>query len=191
MEGGVLSLTPSEESAGKQFAQSATEVCRLIENRAQWSGAAFVRRLLEVLLPLYVSATAIPAVEPGDDEDESSRVSHEEWSALFGALGEHLGSYAHYWEIYDPITLEPDDPVAGNLADDLADIYRDLQDGLQSWQHWEAEKRRNALWQWRFGFESHWGAHAADALRAVHWLLYEHHIEAAESIDGAPPGEDA
>ena len=142
-------------------------------------------------MPLYASASAIPNVEPGDDEEPLSRLTHAQWSALFGALGEHLGLHSHYWEIYDPIKLEPDDPVAGNLADDLADIYRDLHEGLQDWQHWESRRRQNALWQWRLSFQSHWGAHAADALRAIHWLLYEHHIEHVEPEGDAPLGEDA
>jgi uncharacterized protein DUF5063 len=134
---------------------------------------------------------AIPAVEPADDSAPSSRLTHEEWSALFKALGEHLGPYALYWDVYDPTKLEPDDPVAGSLADDLADIYRDLQDGLRDWGHQDVDRRRNALWQWRFSFESHWGAHAVDAIRAIHWFLNEHYVEAEEAGSDAPPGGDA
>ncbi len=29
------------------------------------------------------------------------------------------------------------------------------------------------IWDWRFGFYSHWGDHATSALRTIHALLHE------------------
>jgi hypothetical protein len=54
----------------------------------------------------------------------------------------------------------------GDLNDDVADIYRDLAEGLfiahyVSWN--EAER------YWRHSFRYHWGAHATSALRALYW----------------------
>jgi hypothetical protein len=134
---------------------------------------------------------AIPDLAPADDNAPSSALTHDEWAALFSDLSSQLGEYARYWEVYDPIRPEPDDPTAGNLADDLADIYRDLRDSLVGWRHWEAEQRQNALWPWRFNFQGHWGAHAVDAARAIHWLLHEHYIEVAERDSEDSIDEDA
>ena len=54
-----------------------------------------------------------------------------------------------------------------SLADDLVDIYQDLW-ALQS------ETRREVLdaWDLRFAFSHHWGAHAAQAILATHWLVH-------------------
>jgi hypothetical protein len=30
------------------------------------------------------------------------------------------------------------------------------------------------IWEWEFGFETHWGEHATNAIRALYWLLYNH-----------------
>jgi Domain of unknown function (DUF5063) len=59
-------------------------------------------------------------------------------------------------------------PVMGSLADDAADIYRDLRGGLSLID--VDGGLDNAVWEWQFGFEYHWGVHAASALYALHSL---------------------
>jgi hypothetical protein len=73
-----------------------------------------------------------------------------------------------YWEIFNPITDSPEEPVAGSLVDDLSDIYRDVARGLVLF---ESGERAEALWQWGFNFRTHWGEHATGALRALHAYL--------------------
>ncbi|MDF2697718.1 MAG: hypothetical protein K0S65_6101, partial [Labilithrix sp.] len=68
-----------------------------------------------------------------------------------------------YWEVFDPYQHE--DLVAGSLSDDVLDTYRDVRRGF--W-FWEQNEVANAVWEWRFHFQSHWGDHAIDALRALH-----------------------
>jgi len=74
-----------------------------------------------------------------------------------------------YWEIYDP--YEDEKPVCGSLADDFADIYRDLTAGIVLYQRASRESVQEAVWQWKFGFETHWGRHAVDSLRALHCVI--------------------
>ncbi|HJV62984.1 MAG TPA: DUF5063 domain-containing protein, partial [Albitalea sp.] len=55
-----------------------------------------------------------------------------------------------------------------DLADDLVDIYRDVATGL----HWHRIGRvDDALWEWGFNFQAHWGEHASSAIRALHCYL--------------------
>jgi hypothetical protein len=70
-----------------------------------------------------------------------------------------------YWEVFDPYDHDDNQPVAGSLADDALDVYRDIRRGLALW---DASRTRNAIWEWRFHFDVHWGDHATDALRALH-----------------------
>jgi hypothetical protein len=44
----------------------------------------------------------------------------------------------------------------GDAIDDLGDIAKDLQEVAWCWQNTSIE---DALWHFRFGFESHWGEH--------------------------------
>ncbi|MFE7505205.1 DUF5063 domain-containing protein [Promicromonospora sp. NPDC057488] len=48
----------------------------------------------------------------------------------------------------------------------MADIWRDLRSGLD-WLDSGADPA-DVLWDWRFGFETHWGRHATHALHALH-----------------------
>jgi len=73
----------------------------------------------------------------------------------------------HYSEIFSPLVPQ-DEPVVGDLADDLRDIYGHLAAGL--YLH-ECGKIDDALWEWGFNFQAHWGEHASSAIRALHCYL--------------------
>src|SRR5262245_3334354 len=46
---------------------------------------------------------------------------------------------------------------------------------LDALNKYRAGRRAQALWEWGFGFEHHWGRHAAGAIRALHcWLVVRH-----------------
>ena len=107
------------------------------------------------LIALYAAATWLP-VNPDGGDVEAPRVE-----AL--ANPPEFGDRDFYWEVFDPYELT--EPVGGSLSDDLYDVYRDLQRGLVLWDAWH---RVEALWQWRFHFDAHWGDHVVDALRALH-----------------------
>ncbi len=68
--------------------------------------------------------------------------------------------------------MPPEEPVVGNLADDLSDIFNDVDRGLLAF---EAGRREEAVWEWGFYLAHHWGDHATSAIRALHcWLAREH-----------------
>ena len=61
-----------------------------------------------------------------------------------------------------------EDPVVGDLSDDLSDIFRDVTCGLRAFDKGDLD---NAMWEWQFGLAHHWGAHATAAIRVLHmWL---------------------
>lgn len=73
----------------------------------------------------------------------------------------------HYSEIFSPL-VPPDEPVVGDLADDLVNIYREVSAGLVLY---EAGRVDDAIWQWAFNFQTQWGKHASSAIRALHCYL--------------------
>jgi hypothetical protein len=120
-------------------------------------------------------------IEESEEEEEESdyvipstpdpdRMPSGEWMATWRALGKHLGDRKYYQEMFAPYKLEDKEPVVGDLADDLADIYRDLADGLAKWRRGE---REGAAWAWQFQFACHWGEHLTSALRALHALAFD------------------
>ena len=83
--------------------------------------------------------------------------------------------FRYYSEIFNNLVVPAEEPVTGNLVDDVADMYGEIAPGLVLYR---AGKREEAADHWRFWFASHWGEHATSALRAVWSFLAER--------DGAP-----
>lgn len=81
-----------------------------------------------------------------------------------------LGDWDLYWQVFDP--TKDNKAIYGTLADDIADIYRDLKQGLILKEAHQAPPE-DIIGDWRLGFYSHWGKHAIDALRTIHFLLAE------------------
>ena len=91
-----------------------------------------------------------------------------------GRLCAQLGHDAWYWMYFEPMKtqVEKAEPVGGNLADDLADVYRDVATGLRAWDSTDDSPLDEVVFQWlRGGFEIHWGAHAVDALGILHRVV--------------------
>ncbi len=143
-----------------QFAETAGQVCAWLKSPPE--GAEQQLHELRILLAdLHAAVLRLPD-EFDDDAPDSKRRTQKEWESLYDDLQEL--PFNHYREMYDPFT--EDDPVVGSLADDLADIYFDLQDGLEMYR---AGHPIGAAWQWRFLFWHHWGEHLTGAQRAIHW----------------------
>ena len=153
------------KAAAEQFVDVAERFCRLIDRRADVKPGAFLDSAQRLLPELY--ATGI-ALRQGERSDAEYPASADLWQPIYVDLQEKLGRWDVHWEVYHPYRVDPTDPVAGSLADDLASIYQDLQRGLAIWSLRTPKARRDAVWEWRLNFEIHWGHHVLDALRALH-----------------------
>lgn len=60
---------------------------------------------------------------------------------------EKLGDWDPYCQLFDP--TEDSEAIHGTLADDIADIYRDLRDGLVFREAQQGLPDEDALWTWR------------------------------------------
>lgn len=138
------------------FVAQAREYCSSVERAAALPLPERLAVTRLRLLALYTAALDLPSVEPSDE----LACEHEPHIPTnWPGFGEHDA----YLEIFDPYIDEP--PVGGSLSDDVCDVYLDLRRGL--WL-WDAGRTDDAIWEWRFHFEHHWGDHAIDALRALH-----------------------
>jgi hypothetical protein len=63
-----------------------------------------------------------------------------------------------------------EEATVGDLADDIADIFQDVVKGLWYFDH---DQEADAVWEWAFGFQTHWGRHASCAIRTLHAYLAE------------------
>ena len=163
-------------SSVRRFAETAQQYVTFIDSRDSLSRGELLRQT-QVLLPaLYSAALELPDAEPSDEEHEG-RLAQEQWTELCQALEAKIGDRDRYNEIFDPYNSS-DVPVTASLSDDLADIYRDLLEGLSFWRQ---AQTADAVWAWRFNFETHWGEHATGALRAIHTLAYSYDLHESGS----------
>jgi hypothetical protein len=169
-----------ESAAIPPFRSAATRLIDLLRDRKKYSTPDLLHHVHPLLAELYAAGFALPikpesAYEDDDDDldapsPDPARVAQhtERWRAMFIALEDQIGSrWNSYQEIFNPYAEPPEAPVTGSLADDLADIFLDLEDGEELWAEGKFDA---AVWNWRFGFESHWGEHVTSALRALHTL---------------------
>ena len=152
--------THEYETAIDAFAKTAREFCAWAES-PPLTPAAEHFTAARLVAKLYASALDLPVSAPTDAPD-APRVSDDAYRALhkrFGAL-----PFQYYSEMFNPFEFEAA-PVTGDIADDLADIYRDLKYGLWFYEHGHVPA---AVWEWRTTFGFHWGRHATGALLALH-----------------------
>lgn len=139
------------------FVDQARHLCHFVETA---HAQPLLSRLLgarQRLLELYRAAVMLPNVEPPDGIDAGPDPERpKNW------LG--FENFEVYSEVFDPYVNEA--PVAGSLSDDLLDVYCDVRRGLDLWD--QDVPKAAAIWEWRFHFDTHWGDHAIDALRALH-----------------------
>ncbi|MCA1629324.1 MAG: DUF5063 domain-containing protein, partial [Acidobacteria bacterium] len=121
-----------------------------------------MRRAQMFLSELHLAAIALPDL--GCGEDYEVKCSQKAWSYVVNKFAQL--PLSGYWDVFDP--LKEEQPVFNSLNDDLADIYRDVKEGLTLFdQQYVVE----AVWEWRFNFQIHWGHHLVGAQRALHQFL--------------------
>ena len=148
------------------FARTAQEFCVWVGKPGKDSHQALIEVQRHVAR-LHAAALDLPAVHwPSYEVDDVEDISNSELSKVERRLSKL--PLNHYWELFDPLTNKPEDPVCGSLSDDLADIWRDISPPLRLY---DSGEKRKAASQWRFAFETHWGEHSTSALRAMHWYF--------------------
>jgi hypothetical protein len=152
------------------FVEVAQEYCAFIENGGADRSWSFAKQCLTLLLRLYERALNLPEREPASDSS-LTRVKHEGWQEQFDRLGQKLVRDL-YWQVFEPFDQEKPEPLCGSISDDLADIWRDLKVGLAEMDKCTAGCIEDAVWHWRFSFETHWAYHAAGAIAALTALCF-------------------
>ena len=159
-----------ELQAPKEFLLKARQYCAFVESTTT-AKEEFLRETQGLLLNLYQLATILPWTTLNYDVDFNEQLSNEEYEKTLTAIAEKIGSNRFYWEVFDPTKQEDTEAVAGDLVDDLGDIYRDLKYNLMIFDIGTMASQESAMWDFKFGFETHWGRHAIGALKTIHFLL--------------------
>ncbi len=152
----------------QKFASAARDFCDWVEG-VPGEAAEEARKAQRHLVRLYQAALDLP---DRFEEFDARRVSDDEWDAIYRRFGAMPFNY--YASTFDPHNLDGEQRSMSDLADDLADIWRDIKVGLAAFDlgHTDA-----ATWEWKEHFWWHWGRHAAGAIYALHVWLMQHRSE--------------
>ncbi|MBB5181565.1 hypothetical protein HNQ44_003030 [Planomicrobium koreense] len=140
------------------FRVLATAYCDFIDSSRSFDEEESFKKLLRIISQLYTNALDLPEVE----------VEEEHLPDVDFPLPEvDIKHHNVYTEIFDPYHAET--PVNGCLDDDIMGIYSDLKKGLLLYEQGHGIE---AVWEWKFGLEEHWGEHATSAIRALHSIKF-------------------
>jgi Domain of unknown function (DUF5063) len=166
-----MSAQPEKAEIFHRFHKTASDFCAVVDSAPKSGRDEFVLTIYRLLPSLIGEAMRLPDAELSEgDYQTHAEMSNEQWRQLYQTLQEKLGNWDRYWQVFDP--TKETEAITGSLADDIADIYRDLKNGLVPFDSGSASLD-GTIWGWRLLFYSHWGAHAMDALRTIHFLVGE------------------
>ena len=144
------------------MASVAEHYCQLID-QASDVPTDWLDRLFGLMPQLHMAVTALNAYHTTDTP--APKVDLEERFELYSRLRKMLGERDSYWLEFDASPEEMH--MSGSLADDLTDIYFDLQHGLELLDEaWP----QNAAQIWQSTYRVHWGQHLVDAERHLYAL---------------------
>jgi hypothetical protein len=163
------------------FAAVAEEYCAFIDALADGRPPSLYTRLEALLARL---GTAILPVEKDMPDKERRKfetmgMTHEEHvkvaMAIAAVVQEQAAAIAAEHQELRTADQTGDDYCqvrAEMLWDDLAGVYRELRDGLVLWRLGTPDAQAEASWEWRYGYEIHWGDHLFRAMTTVHEARY-------------------
>ena len=136
------------------FRAAATAYCDFIDSCLTFDEEESFRKLLRVISQLYMTALDLPEFEV--EEKHSVELD-------FPLPEVNIKHHNVYMEIFNP--YQDKTPVNGCLDDDIIGIYSDIKKGLILYEQGHGIE---AVWEWKFGLEVHWGEHATSAIGALH-----------------------
>jgi hypothetical protein len=135
----------------KRFRAAATEFIKAVDSAPHLECEAFLATVGRSMAELYNAALFLPPVVPKTEGVDETPFQKDEWSKLHRSLQKKLGPLDAYWQIFD--STEKQEPVQGSIAQDISEIYFDLQQSLH--QERTGIPKSDLAFDWRFDFRSH------------------------------------
>jgi len=124
----------------------------------------------------------VVAEDGREDEPDYPRRGHEGWPVDHKRFSDF--PFQYYREVFSPCDLDEKPPVAGDVHDDLADIYGDLWHGLQALDRGDGIY---AVSYWRESYFQHWGHHASSAIYAIDEYYRRKNIDEQDASPNGGP----
>ena len=165
-----------------EFLTVSNEYCKFLESIEKYFKAEAFTFMQRILPLLYLKGTLLPDIDILDDTTELSPLTEEEYDKIFDLLKACFGNDEMYWDIQDQRNFVKDEGIIQlSVAEMLVDIYQDIKNFMEVYQHGNAEAKQNAIYTCKLNFEDCWGAKLLSSLKVIHSLAY-HNVEVKREI---------
>ncbi|MGB5988332.1 MAG: DUF5063 domain-containing protein [Marinifilaceae bacterium] len=154
-----------------EFVTVAKEFCAFIEQFSEYDVKDFLERSRKFIPLLYLKGVLLPTAESDAYLETEKFVTEQDWNYLREGLRTLLAQYDEYAEDFVDRLHETDDPQAGSISENFADIYSALKDFLIAYREGLLEVMNEALWDLKDSFDLYWGKALVNSLRVIHNLL--------------------
>ncbi len=144
-----------------EFSSLAQEYCDWVETPGN-KGKEQLFYLQVLLSKIYCWGIQLPECEPTDLFETEGLPKHNHHEILQNFNGFPV---QYYSMVFNADVVPSEEPVLGDVIDDLSDIYQDLKDGL--W-YLKNGSEVDAVFQWRISFGAHWVRHILGAMYALY-----------------------
>lgn len=162
-------LESSEEVIS--FIDAAELYCKFIENSQSSNALDFLIALQKHLLVLYQAGVKLPRIDLQEDMDFSEDIDNSSFGIIVNSIMDRLSDNRYYVHLFDPTDKTDDEVIYGDLLDDMSDIYKDIKRAFLILKIDSRVAQANAIWQFKFDFDNHWGDHCINAIYATHYFL--------------------
>jgi hypothetical protein len=156
-----------------EFVTVAGEFCNFLENTEQYLKKDFISISLKVLPLLYLKASVLPETEEElENEFIDKAVDEGMYQFILNVVRNKMGQHDDYLEVFTADMQHSDMPLTATVSEDLADIYQDIKNFIESYKTAVTEIMNDALFELRNNFELYWGQRLVNTLRALHNVYY-------------------
>ncbi len=150
----------------QEILSSVLDFLELLKNESSNSSIEFLELALDKLALIYHFCTEVP-----DDENEYSEPLNRDYSEWREIIVKNFPNFGFY-NIPNTISEKIGEAKlqTGDAVDNLADIANELSDFV--WR-WKINGENNALRNFRYSYEIHWGSHLRSLQMYLHALKTE------------------
>lgn len=148
----------------------ANEFCIFTEKAEKYNADEVLQYYVKICPLLYLKGAILPDVEPDEDYFGERFVNEDQWESIYNSL---LSVFPEKDQFFT-LSYENADtvPLKASISEHLADVYQDLKDFVLLYQKNLAYAKKNAVYECKTLFKSHWGARIASLLPAIHSIAF-------------------
>lgn len=156
-----------------EFVTVSNELCKLLEQSANYKRSEYIDRLQKLIPLLYLKTAVLKVSEtPSEDEWIEKFVQEADWNYVKTLVAERLSEMDVFVDLLLPLQNVEDEATSMSISECLTDTYQDLKDFTTLYQIASPEAIYAALWEVTDNFKHVWGPRLLASVQILHNLKY-------------------